>query len=104
MKRPYFTQRVRKCLDRMAQTKLVRVHFCPFTFYSSACPSGKITSGIPSPTLQKNIAMGYVRNGSHKKGTEVVVEVRGKKRPAVITSMPFVQTRYWRGLDKAVKA
>ncbi|TDL26486.1 glycine cleavage system T protein [Rickenella mellea] len=60
---------------------------------------GKITSGIPSPTLGKNIAMGYVqtRGGWHKKGTEVEVEVRGRRRRAVVSPMPFVKTGYWRG-------
>lgn len=41
--------------------------------------------------------MGYVKSGMHKKGTEVNVEVRGKKRSAVITPMPFVKPRYFRG-------
>lgn len=59
--------------------------------------AGEVTSGIPSPTLGKNIAMGYVKSGMHKKGTEVNVEVRGKKRSAVITPMPFVKSRYFRG-------
>ncbi|TFY77353.1 hypothetical protein EWM64_g6660 [Hericium alpestre] len=58
---------------------------------------GHVTSGIPSPTLGKNIAMGYVQNGWHKKGTEVAVEVRGKARPALLTPMPFIKPRYWRG-------
>ncbi|EIM79335.1 glycine cleavage system T protein [Stereum hirsutum FP-91666 SS1] len=58
---------------------------------------GEVTSGIPSPTLGKNIAMGYVKSGMHKKGTEVNVEVRGKKRSAVIAPMPFVKSRYFRG-------
>jgi aminomethyltransferase len=58
---------------------------------------GTITSGIPSPTLGKNIAMGYVKNGLHKKGTEIEVEVRNKLRKAVITGMPFVPTNYYRG-------
>ncbi|PCH36479.1 glycine cleavage system T protein [Wolfiporia cocos MD-104 SS10] len=58
---------------------------------------GTVTSGIPSPTLGKNIAMGYVQSGWHKKGTEVVVEVRNKPRPAVLTPMPFVKPRYYRG-------
>jgi aminomethyltransferase len=63
-------------------------------------PIGAVTSGIPSPTLGKNIAMGYVQNGWHKKNTELEVEVRGKKRKAVVTPMPFVQTSYWRGEDR----
>ncbi|KAG5636789.1 hypothetical protein H0H81_006842 [Sphagnurus paluster] len=58
---------------------------------------GVITSGIPSPTLGKNIAMGYVQSGWHKKGTEVEVDVRNKLRKAVLTPMPFVAPKYWRG-------
>ena len=58
---------------------------------------GRVTSGIPSPTLSKNIAMGCVKTGFHKKGTIVEVDVRGKKRKGVVTTMPFVPTRYWKG-------
>lgn len=58
---------------------------------------GQITSGIPSPTLNQNIAMGYVATKHSKRGTELEVEVRGKRRPAIITKMPFVPTKYWRG-------
>lgn len=59
--------------------------------------TGVITSGIPSPTLGKNIAMGYIQSGFHKKGTEVTVVVRGQSRKGVVSPMPFVQTKYWRG-------
>ncbi|KXJ95806.1 hypothetical protein Micbo1qcDRAFT_157882 [Microdochium bolleyi] len=62
---------------------------------------GTVTSGCPSPTLGKNIAMGYVRDGMHKNGTEVEVLVRGKKRAAVVTKMPFVPTQYWKGTAPA---
>jgi aminomethyltransferase len=58
---------------------------------------GIITSGSPSPTLGKNIAMGYTLDGFHKSGTEVDVIVRGKKRAAEVHKMPFVPTRYWKG-------
>lgn len=58
---------------------------------------GAVTSGIPSPTLSKNIAMGYVKSGFHKKGTEVEVDVRNKLRNAVLTPMPFLKPKYWRG-------
>lgn len=57
---------------------------------------GKITSGCPSPTLGKNIAMGYIQDGFHKSGTTVEVLVRGKKRAAEITKMPFVPSKYWK--------
>ncbi|KAK0104561.1 Aminomethyltransferase, mitochondrial [Cadophora gregata] len=58
---------------------------------------GNITSGCPSPTLGKNVAMGYIKDGLHKSGTDVEVVVRGKKRKAKVTKMPFVPSRYWKG-------
>ncbi|KAK5694054.1 Aminomethyltransferase, mitochondrial [Elasticomyces elasticus] len=58
---------------------------------------GKVTSGCPSPTLKKNIAMAYVKDGSHKAGTELQVLVRGKKRKATVTKMPFVASKFWKG-------
>lgn len=57
---------------------------------------GNITSGCPSPTLKKNIAMGYIKDGMHKSGTEVQVLVRGKKRKAVVMKMPFVPSKYYK--------
>jgi len=62
---------------------------------------GKITSGCPSPTLGKNIAMGYIKDGFHKSGTNVEVVVRGKKRNAQVTKMPFVPSKYWKGAAPA---
>ncbi|CAM1507119.1 Fc.00g067600.m01.CDS01 [Cosmosporella sp. VM-42] len=57
---------------------------------------GTITSGVPSPTLGKNIAMGYIKDGLHKAGTEVDVVVRGRKRKGTVTKMPFVPSKYWK--------
>lgn len=62
---------------------------------------GQVTSGCPSPTLGKNIAMGYIKDGFHKSGTEVDVVVRGRKRKATVTKMPFVETKYWKGTAPA---
>lgn len=62
---------------------------------------GNITSGCPSPTLAKNIAMAYIQDGYHKAGTEVDVVVRGKRRKAKLTKMPFVPTKYWKGIAPA---
>lgn len=58
---------------------------------------GQITSGCPSPSLKKNVAMGYIKDGLHKSGTEVGVKVRGKVRKAVVTKMPFLPSKYWKG-------
>lgn len=57
---------------------------------------GKITSGCPSPTVKKNIAMGYIKDGMHKSGTEVQVVVRGKRRKATVAKMPFTPSRYYK--------
>jgi len=57
---------------------------------------GVVTSGTMSPTLKKPIAMGYVETAMAKAGTEITVDVRGKKQPAVVTRMPFVEPNYFR--------
>ena len=62
---------------------------------------GNVTSGCPSPTLKQNIAMGYIKDGFHKSGTNVQVVVRGKKRKAQVTRMPFVPSKYWKGVAPA---
>jgi aminomethyltransferase len=62
---------------------------------------GTITSGCPSPSLGKHIAMGYIKDGSHKAGTPVEVVIRGKKRKAMVTKMPFIPSKYWKGIAPA---
>ncbi|KAL9690040.1 hypothetical protein QQ045_010433 [Rhodiola kirilowii] len=57
---------------------------------------GEITSGGFSPCLKKNIAMGYIKSGSHKAGTKVKIVVRGKSYEGVVTKMPFVPTKYYK--------
>ena len=58
---------------------------------------GVVTSGLPSPSLGgTNIAMGYVRQGLHKKGTEIGVLVRNKVRKAVVVGMPFVPSKFYK--------
>lgn len=57
---------------------------------------GKVTSGCPSPSLGRNIAMGYVKEGFHKSNTELGVLIRGKTRKATVTKMPFVASKYWK--------
>jgi len=57
---------------------------------------GEVTSGGFSPCLKKNIAMGYVKKGYQKSGTELKVEVRKRVSDAVVTKMPFVAAKYYR--------
>jgi aminomethyltransferase len=58
---------------------------------------GEVTSGLPGPTIDKPIAMGYVDTTFSGLGTQVVAIVRGKPVPMVVSAMPFVPTRYHRG-------
>jgi aminomethyltransferase len=57
---------------------------------------GKVTSGGPSPTLGRNIAMGYVPPAYAALGTDLKVIVRGKAAAAEVVAMPFAATRYYR--------
>ncbi len=57
---------------------------------------GKVTSGGPSPSLSRNIAMGYVPPSHAQPGTSVSVIVRGKALSAEVVPMPFHPARYHR--------
>ncbi|NWT06567.1 GCST protein, partial [Mionectes macconnelli] len=74
-----------------------RGRWCCQSSLTSLCPHvlGTVTSGCPSPSLGKNIAMGYVESVHSRTGTELTVEVRKKQHPALVTKMPFVPTQYY---------
>lgn len=57
---------------------------------------GTVTSGGPSPTLGRNIAMGYVPPKFSDLGTALKVLVRGKPAAAEVVATPFVAQRYYR--------
>jgi len=50
---------------------------------------GVITSGSPSPTLGKNIALAYVPPAMSAIGTVIYVEIRGNKYQAQVVATPF---------------
>jgi aminomethyltransferase len=60
-------------------------------------PVGTITSGGFGPSLNAPIAMGYVAREHAALGTPLSLVVRDVPRPALVSAMPFVQTRYYRG-------
>ncbi len=51
--------------------------------------AGVITSGSPSPTLGKNIALAYVPPAFSAVGTTILVEIRGQKYRAQVVPTPF---------------
>ena len=50
---------------------------------------GHVTSGTMSPTRKVGIGMGYVRTEYSKPGTELSVDVRGRRLRAVVVRPPF---------------
>jgi aminomethyltransferase len=50
---------------------------------------GEVTSGTLSPSLGTGIGMAYVRTDLAEPGTEVEVDVRGRRRPARIEKRPL---------------
>jgi aminomethyltransferase len=57
---------------------------------------GEITSGNFSPSLGHPIALAYCASAHASPGTLLEIEVRGKRLPARVVSLPFVPHRYHR--------
>jgi aminomethyltransferase len=55
---------------------------------------GSVTSGAPSPTLGRPVAMAYVDSAHASVGSAVVVDVRGRAVPAVVVDLPFYRRRH----------
>jgi aminomethyltransferase len=64
--------------------------------YAGESKAGVVTSGGFSPTLGHPIAMAYVDAAQAAQGTDLAIEVRGKRLPARIVPTPFVPHRYHR--------
>jgi aminomethyltransferase len=60
---------------------------------------GEITSGTFGPSVNGPIAMGYIDDKFSKKDTKVYLEIRGKKYPANICSLPFYKKSYVKGVN-----
>jgi aminomethyltransferase len=60
-----------------------------YAIYNDNEKVGRVTSGTFSPSLQKPIALGYVPREKAKAGSQVAIEIRGAKHPAVVVKPPF---------------
>ena len=58
---------------------------------------GHVTSGTLSPTVNEPIAMAYLAANHALPHHEVYAEVRGKRQPMRVSTMPFTPHRYFRG-------
>ena len=90
-------ERLREQKERGTAEKLA-----PFVFTDAGIPragntvldaagerAGEVTSGTLSPCMDVGIGMAYVRSELAQPGTELVVDVRGKERPARVESKPL---------------
>jgi len=57
-------------------------------------PIGEITSGGFGPSVGGPVAMGYVDRAHAKAGTEIELDIRGKRHAAAVVKMPFAPHRY----------
>ncbi len=67
-----------------------------FAEESGGEPVGRITSGGFGPTVGGPVAMGYVPAELSAAGTTLHGELRGKRLPVTVTSLPFVAARFKR--------
>ncbi|NHN87906.1 glycine cleavage system aminomethyltransferase GcvT [Acetobacter conturbans] len=67
-----------------------------FATNEGGSPIGVVTSGAFGPTLQSPVAMGYVETAYVPVGTKVFAELRGRRIPVTVASMPFVPAGFKR--------
>jgi aminomethyltransferase len=53
---------------------------------------GKVTSGTHSPSLNEPIGIGYVSIAHAAIGTEILVDIRGRKVKAQVCKTPFTKS------------
>lgn len=81
------------CEERLVAIKYIgrgappRAHYGVFN--KKDVQIGELTSGVFSPSLKEGIAMGYLPIEYAKIGTEVDIDVRGRKFPAQVVKKPF---------------
>lgn len=79
----------RKLAGMMLSEKAVPRHGYPVVV--NGVPSGVVTSGTFSPSLEKGIAMAYVDLPHAQTGATVQIDVRGKFVEATIVDLPFLK-------------
>ncbi|MEV7421783.1 glycine cleavage system aminomethyltransferase GcvT [Streptomyces sp. NPDC091212] len=82
----------RKLVGLIAEGR--RVPRAGYPVVAAGAKVGEITSGAPSPTLGRPIAMAYVDAGHAEPGTEGVgVDIRGSHEPYEVVALPFYKRR-----------
>jgi aminomethyltransferase len=67
-------------------------------------PVGAVTSGVFGPSVQAPVAMGYLPIELATPGTRVFAEVRDKRLPVGVTTLPFTTQHYERSRSTSRRA
>ncbi|MGN6791521.1 MAG: glycine cleavage system aminomethyltransferase GcvT [Streptosporangiaceae bacterium] len=83
---------VRELVGLMGKTRRIPRH--GYSVLWDGEPCGTVTSGAPSPTLGRPIAMAYITpsaaaKGRSNAGEQLAVDIRGSAEPADLVSLPF---------------
>jgi aminomethyltransferase len=62
----------------------------------SQTPIGNVTSGGFGPSVNAPVAMGYVASAASEPGRTLFAEVRGRRVPIAVSTLPFVPLHYKR--------
>ncbi len=81
----------RRLVCLVVEGRIARPH-CPILHDGEQV--GEVTSGTRSPSLQQNIALGYVPTRIARPGNQVQVDVRGKLADAQVVKPPFYRRPY----------
>jgi aminomethyltransferase len=60
---------------------------------AGGAPVGAVTSGNLSPSLDKGVGMGYMDAARAVDGAPIEIDIRGKRKRAVIVKPPFYKKR-----------
>ena len=81
----------RRLVCLIVEKRIARPH-CPIVVDGEVV--GEVTSGTRSPSLEKNIALGYVPRRFARPGSRVQIDIRGRMAEAEVVKPPFYKRSY----------
>ena len=81
----------RRLVCMVVEKRIARPH-CPIVADGEVV--GEVTSGTKSPTLETNIALGYVPRRYARPGSRLQIDIRGRLADAEVVKSPFYKRPY----------
>lgn len=95
----------RRRVGLRAESKIpVRAGAPLFATEDAVKPVGVVTSGVFGPSVQAPVAMGYLPIELATPGTRIFAEVRDKRLPVGVTTLPFTTQHYERSRSTSRRA